>query len=37
MSNWEQYLSKIYFDPSHPVSYEGPRRLYDFVKKRREI
>lgn len=33
MSNWEQYLSKIYFDPSHPVSYEGPRRLYDFVKK----
>ena len=33
MSNWEEYLSKIYFDPSHPVSYEGPRRLYDFVKK----
>ena len=31
MSNWEEYLSKIYFNPSHPASYEGPRRLYDFV------
>ena len=33
MSNWEEYLSKIYFNPSHPASYEGPRRLYDFVQK----
>ena len=32
MSSWEKYLEKIYFDPSHPSSYEGPKWLYDFVK-----
>ena len=29
----EQYLSKIYFDPAHPVSYGGPRKVYNAVKK----
>ena len=33
MSNWEKYLEKIYFDPAHPASYEGPLRLYKYVKK----
>ena len=37
MSNWEKYLEKIYFDPSYPSSYEGPKRLYDFVKKKGNI
>ena len=27
------YLHKIYFDPSHPASFEGPLRLYKAVKK----
>ena len=33
ISNWEKYLERIYFDPSHPSSYEGPKQLYDSVKK----
>ena len=33
MSQWEKYLSKIYFDPSHPVSFQGEDKLYQFVKK----
>ena len=33
MSQWEQYLEKIYFDPSHPASFESPLRLYEIVKK----
>ena len=33
MSNWEKYIEKIYFNPEHPVSYEGPKQLYDFIKK----
>ena len=33
MSNLEKYLERIYFDPSHPSSYESPKRLYDSVKK----
>ena len=33
MSKWEKYLEKIYFDPSHPASFEGPNRLYETVKK----
>ena len=32
MSNWEKYLEKIYFDPSHPASFESPLRLYKIVK-----
>ena len=33
MSNWEKYLEKIYFDPSHPASFQSPLRLYYTVKK----
>ena len=34
MSRWEKYLEKIYFNPSHPASFEGPTRLYKYVKKK---
>ena len=33
MSNWEKYLEQIYFNPEHPASFEGPKRLYESVKK----
>ena len=33
MSNWVKYLENIYFNPSHTASYEGPVRLYKYVKK----
>ena len=33
MSNWEKYLEKIYFNPSHPASFQSPLRLYHTVKK----
>ena len=33
MTEWEKYLEKIYFNPSHPASFEGPDRLYKTVKK----
>ena len=33
MNDWEKYLEKIYFDPTHPASFEGPDRLYKTVKK----
>ena len=33
MSNWEKYLEEIYFNPEHPASFEGPKRLYESVKK----
>lgn len=33
MIEWKKYLSKIYYDPSHPASYEGMKTLYNFVKK----
>ena len=33
MSNWEKYLEKIYFNPEHPASFEGPLRLYKIVKQ----
>ena len=32
MANWEKYLEKIYFNPEHPASFEGPLRLYKVVK-----
>ena len=31
--SWKQYLKSIYFNPSHPASYEGINKLYDVVKK----
>ena len=33
MDNWEKYLEKIYFNPEHPASFEGPLRLYKVVKE----
>ena len=32
MSDWKKYLTSIYFDPKHPASYYGPKKLYDAVK-----
>ncbi|OOZ07626.1 hypothetical protein BOW31_12870 [Solemya velum gill symbiont] len=32
MSNWENYLNSIYFDPKHPASFGGPDKLYRTVK-----
>ena len=30
---WEDYLSKIYFDPRHPGSFKGPEKLHNVVKE----
>lgn len=27
------YLKKIYFDPGHPASFSGPRKVYNLVRK----
>lgn len=32
MAPWEDYLKKIYFDPSHPASFAGPQKLYKVVQ-----
>ena len=32
-SKIEAWMDTIYFDPAHPVSFSGPQKLYDFVKK----
>ena len=28
MAPWEDYLGKIYYDPSHPAGFAGPQKLY---------
>ena len=33
MASWEQYLKKIYYNPSNPASFAGPDKLYRFVRK----
>ena len=33
MSNWENYLKELYFNPSHPASFGSPEGLYNNVKK----
>ena len=33
MAPWEDFLRQIYYDPSHPASYEGRKALYNAVKK----
>lgn len=33
MTAWEDYLSRIYYNPKHPASFEGPQKLYHVVKK----
>jgi transposase InsO family protein len=32
MKPWEEYLTSIYYDPKHPGSYAGPKKLYEAVK-----
>ena len=32
MAPWEEYLKKIYLDPSHPASFAGPQKLFKVVK-----
>ena len=32
MSNWEDYLEQIYFDPSHPASFSAVDKLHQFLK-----
>lgn len=31
--SWEEYLTRIYFDPRHPGSFKGPNKLYEVVKE----
>jgi len=33
MSEWKEYLKKIWYDPKHPGSYTGPDKLYKVVKR----
>ena len=33
MAPWEDYLRKIYYNPSHPASFEGEKALYNAAKK----
>lgn len=37
MSNWEKYLEEIYFDPSHPGSFQNPQSLYKVIKKEKKF
>ena len=30
--SWEHYLEKIYFDPSHPGSFRGAKKLHKAIK-----
>ena len=33
MAPWEDYLRQIYYNPSHPASYEGEKAVYNAVKR----
>lgn len=33
MTTLEDHLNRIYFDPGHPASFSGPKKLYGIVKK----
>ena len=33
MAPWENYLTKIYNDPSKPASFAGPQKPYKVVKR----
>ena len=33
MAPWEDYLRQIYYNPSHPASYEGVKALYNAAKR----
>ena len=32
MSDWEQYLKKIYYNPKHPGTFAGTQKLYKIVQ-----
>lgn len=32
MSDWENYLTSIYFDPKHPASLSASDKLYNAIK-----
>ena len=36
MVPWEDYLRHIYYDPSHPASYEGEKAVYNAVKREKK-
>ena len=36
MAPWEDYLRRIYYDPSHPASYEGEKAVYNAVRRERK-
>ena len=36
MAPLEDYLRCIYYDPSHPVSYEGGKAVYNAVRRERK-
>ena len=36
MAPWEDYLKRIYYDPSHPASYEGEKAVYNAVRRERK-
>ena len=36
-TSWQNYLTKIYFNPKHPASYQGLEKLYDQVKKEKKF
>ena len=36
MAPWEDYLRCIYYDPSHPASYEGEKVVYNAVRRERK-
>jgi hypothetical protein len=33
IKNWEKYLKSIYFDPKHPASFQGAKKLHQSVKE----
>ena len=37
MAPWEDYLRQIYYNPSHPASYEGEKAVYDAVKREKKF
>ena len=37
MAPWEDYLRRIYYDPSHPASYEGEKALYKAVRREKKF
>ena len=36
MAPWEDYLGLIYYNLSHPASYEGEKAVYDAVRRERK-